>query len=270
MGCNFFNDAIDFVRGADTSARLGPQRLTQSGRVSPRKVMAAGVLACAVAFVAALPLLLSLRPELWIIAIASLVFAYGYTGGPFPLAYRGLGEIFVIVFFGFVAVGGTFLLYAPDWVLKWHSLISFFFETTIRDVVVASLQVGCLAAVLIAINNLRDLSTDQLAQKKTLVVIFGENFGRFQIALYSLTAQLLSVYWVSRSLYLPLVFSLLTMPIWWKVLMSVLRGPRDSTLNQSLVKSAQVHALYGLGLAVGISLWRYERQFVNWILQVLS
>jgi 1,4-dihydroxy-2-naphthoate octaprenyltransferase len=266
VACNFFNDAIDFKKGADNEQRLGPRRLTQSGRVSAQKVLRVGLLFSVLAFIAAAPLLLTMRLELWIIAGLSLAFSYLYTGGPFPLAYNGLGELFVLVFFGFVAVFGTYFLYLPQGTESGSAFVS---KLAFWDLSVASLQVGLLATVLISINNLRDFETDKVAGKRTLVVLLGESYGRIQIVAALLLALSLSLYWVSRALYLPLVAVFVLVPVWTTLLRGVLRNKVGSKWNDFLVLSAQVHVLYGLSLAIGLALWRYERLFVNWILQHL-
>lgn len=159
VATNLFNDAIDFERGADTEKRLGPRRVTASGLLSPRAVYRGALVCLLVACLCSIPLL---QCRGWVIVgigIPSLYLAYGYTGGPFPLAYLGLGELFVVLFFGLVAVGGSFFVQTGQW--DWPAVI-------------LGLQVGLLSALLIAINNLRDVEEDRKSNKKTLAVRFGE------------------------------------------------------------------------------------------------
>ena len=113
IATNFFNDAIDHVKGADTAGRLGPIRVTSTGLLPARQVMTGAVLIIALAALLAIPLVLRGGGIILLIGILSLFFAYAYTGGPLPLAYLGLGEIFVILFFGLIAVAGTFYLNTP-------------------------------------------------------------------------------------------------------------------------------------------------------------
>ena len=158
IATNFFNDAIDSHKGADTARRLGPTRVTASGLLSGRMVLglALGFLLLAVLFGSVL-----YQAGGWpILAIGgpSLFLAYGYTGGPFPLAYRGLGELFVILFFGFVAVAGTVFIQTGTWPPAAGLL---------------GLQIGLLSAVLISINNLRDRAEDATTGKRTLAVRCG-------------------------------------------------------------------------------------------------
>jgi 1,4-dihydroxy-2-naphthoate polyprenyltransferase len=158
IATNFFNDAIDSRKGADTGKRLGPVRVTASGMMPSAAVMrwAAGFLALAA--IAGAVLIQARGWPVLAIGIPSLFLAYGYTGGPFPLAYRGLGEIFVILFFGFVAVAGTVFIQTGTWPAEAFLLGG---------------QVGLLSAVLISINNLRDREEDSATGKRTLAVRIG-------------------------------------------------------------------------------------------------
>src|SRR5688572_15636363 len=105
---NFINDALDFKKGADTSERLGPIRVTQAGLIGPSTVMRAAFICLFGAALCGIPLILRGGWPIVIIGLVSMVMAYAYTGGPYPLAYHGLGELFVILFFGLIAVGGTY------------------------------------------------------------------------------------------------------------------------------------------------------------------
>lgn len=158
IATNFFNDAIDARKGADTAHRLGPTRVTASGMMSPRSVMriAAGFLC--VALVCGVFLYQARGWPIILIGIPSLFLAYGYTGGPFPLAYRGMGELFVILFFGLVAVTGTVFIQTGLWP---------------REALLLGAQTGLLSAVLISINNFRDREEDATTGKRTFAVRFG-------------------------------------------------------------------------------------------------
>lgn len=158
IATNFFNDAIDHRKGADTARRLGPVRVTASGLLSHAAVMRLGVVFLALATACGAVLFDARGWPVVAIGVPSLFLAYGYTGGPFPLAYRGLGEIFVILFFGFVAVAGTVFMQTGTWP---------------REALLLGLQVGLLSAVLISVNNLRDREEDATTGKHTLAVRFG-------------------------------------------------------------------------------------------------
>ncbi len=158
LATNFFNDAIDAQKGTDTQDRLGPTRVTASGLLSSKTVYAIAALFIMLAGLCAIPLVLTRGWPILAIGIPSLFLAYGYTGGPFPLAYLGLGELFVVLFFGVIAVAGSAFvqsgLYLPP--ALWLGI-----------------TVGCLSAVLISINNLRDIEEDTQANKRTLAVRLG-------------------------------------------------------------------------------------------------
>lgn len=158
IATNFFNDAIDAKKGADTEKRLGPTRVTASGMMTSQTVMR---LAGVFLFIAIGFGVLLYQARGWpiiAIGIPSLFLAYGYTGGPFPLAYRGMGELFVILFFGLVAVAGTVFIQTGGWP---------------QESLLLGLQIGLLSAILISINNLRDREEDASTGKRTLAVRFG-------------------------------------------------------------------------------------------------
>ncbi len=184
VATNWFNDAIDFVKGSDTAARIGPRRITASGVVTPRQVIIAACAMLGVATALSVPLFLARGWPIVAIGIPSLYFCYGYTGGPAPLAYRGLGELFVILFFGLVAVTGSAFVQSGQWHVQ---------------ALVGGLQIGLLSTVLIAINNLRDMDEDRSTGKRTLAARFGVNFARWEITLLIGAAYLLLIYWVFGS-----------------------------------------------------------------------
>ncbi|MDA0765424.1 MAG: 1,4-dihydroxy-2-naphthoate octaprenyltransferase [Verrucomicrobia bacterium] len=158
VATNLFNDAIDARKGADTEERLGPRRVTASGMLSRRVVYGGAAFFLLLAFACGVPLFLERGWVMLAIGVPSLFLAYGYTGGPFPLAYLGLGELFVVLFFGFVAVMGTVFVQTGEWL--WPGAV-------------LGLQVGLLSAVLITINNLRDVEEDRRSGKRTLAVRIG-------------------------------------------------------------------------------------------------
>ena len=172
VATNFFNDALDFKKGADTERRLGPVRVTASGLMAPRQVVVMGFLALLFGCAMAVPLILARGWPILAIGIPSLYFAWGYTGGPVPLAYRGLGELFVLGFFGLVAVAGTVFVQTGAWFWGPSLLLG--------------IQVGCLSTALIAINNLRDIEEDSRTGKRTLAVRFGVGWAKYEVGVLSL------------------------------------------------------------------------------------
>jgi 1,4-dihydroxy-2-naphthoate octaprenyltransferase len=183
IATNLFNDAVDGMKGGDTGERLGPVRITASGMMPAKTVMKAAACVLSLAALLAVPLLIYRGWPIVVIGIPSLWFCYGYTGGPVPLAYRGLGELFVVLFFGLVAVAGSAFVQSGHW----H------FEA-----VVAGLQIGMLSTVLIAINNLRDIAEDTKTGKRTLAVRFGKRFARQEILWLHLGLLPLCLYWLFK------------------------------------------------------------------------
>ena len=158
IATNFFNDAIDARKGADTERRLGPLRVTASGMMDSKTVMRLAMVFLGLAMACGVVLYQARGWPIIAIGIPSLFLAYGYTGGPFPLAYRGMGELFVILFFGLVAVTGTVFIQTGNWP---------------HEALLLGLQIGLLSAILISINNLRDREEDATTGKHTLAVRFG-------------------------------------------------------------------------------------------------
>ncbi len=177
IATNFFNDVIDAKKGADTSERKGPQRATVSGLLSPRAVYSGAIFMLLQAIVCGFLLVQVRGWPIVLIGVPSLYLSFGYTGGPFPLAYRGLGELFVILFFGLVAVIGT--IFVQTGALPWQGWI-------------LGIQIGCLSAVLIAVNNYRDLEEDRVADKRTLAV----RWGRRPVAVLIYTMTILPAFLV--------------------------------------------------------------------------
>ena len=158
IATNFFNDAIDARKGADTERRLGPTRVTASGMMAQKTVMRLATVFLGIAVLCGVVLYQARGWPILAIGVPSLFLAYGYTGGPFPLAYRGMGELFVIGFFGLVAVTGTVFIQTGGWP---------------PAALLLGLQIGLLSAILISINNLRDREEDATTGKHTLAVRFG-------------------------------------------------------------------------------------------------
>lgn len=207
VATNFFNDALDSLKGADTKARIGPRRITAAGQASAGAVKLAAWVMLGIATLLALPLFELRGMPILFIGIPSLYFCFGYTGGPVPLAYRGLGELFVILFFGFVAVTGTVFVLTGEWLV---------------DSFLAGFQIGCLSTVLIAINNLRDAKEDAQTGKHTLAVRFGTGFAKAEIVLLIAAAHASGFYWFQEGLEQAFTMPLITLPVGlfvcWRIL----------------------------------------------------
>ncbi len=176
IGANFANDYFDFVKGADTAARLGPTRATQAGWVTPVQMRNATALVLFAAFLVGLYLVWRGGWPILLIGALSLLFAVLYTGGPYPLGYLGLGDIFVFVFFGPVAVAGTFYVQRLEW--SWLP-------------VWAGVAPGLFSMAILAVNNLRDVDEDRRTGKRTLAVRLGPGFARFEHAACIVTGAVL-------------------------------------------------------------------------------
>lgn len=235
VATNFINDALDFRKGTDTAERVGPVRVTQAGLVSAETVMRAAWICLGLAAVCGIPLLYRGGWPMLIVGLSSIAAAYLYTGGPYPLAYHGLGEVFVMLFFGFVAVGGTFYV---------HSL-----QLT-RSALAAGFAAGSLATVLLVINNLRDAAGDARTAKRTLVVRFGERFAHAEIVFFAL-APFVAVAWIAwmRDQWWLLV-TIAALPLAVVVIVRSFRL-RGAALNGALATAGALQWLFGLLFVVG-------------------
>lgn len=223
VATNFFNDAVDGKKGADGEQRTGPRRLTGTGEMSFGQVMTlGGVFLLGAVFFGAFLVLERGWPML-AIGLPSLFLAYGYTGGAFPLAYRGLGEIFVILFFGFVAVMGTVFVQTGEWP---------------REAILLGGQIGLLSAVLISVNNFRDREGDALVGKRTLAVRFGGKVAAGVIWLEIKAAAFLGLVWLAWDHPLCLVASVPVFAIGMRIIWGVLTLPPDARMNRLLALGA--------------------------------
>lgn len=238
IATNWFNDVLDFMKGADTQARLGPRRITASGVMSPRAVMTAAWLMLALAALMAIPLIQARGVAIIVIGIPSLYFCYGYTGGPMPLAYRGLGELFVILFFGFVAVTGSAFVQSGEW---------------LEGGLVAGFQVGCLSTVLIAINNLRDHAEDRSTGKRTLAVRFGITFARLEITALILLAHLAGLYWWQHDFPRAFTVPLAVVPVGLFLILRIWTQPPGPGYNRLLALSGMQLLLFAALFCWGVS-----------------
>jgi len=239
VATNYFNDAIDHAKGADTAERLGPVRATSAGLLSPRAMMTGGAVCLIVATLLAIPLVLHGGWPIVVIGVFSLFFAYAYTGGPFPLAYLGLGEIFVVLFFGLSAVAGTFYLNT----LAWSA-----------EALLAGLQIGLHSSVLLAVNNLRDIESDRAANKRTLAARFGLTFARRENAALIMTPFIFGIAWLPLGYLWAFLLPLMTLPLAWWLARACLEAQPARETNQLLAQAAALHASFGLLLALAFLL----------------
>ncbi len=240
VGTNLHNDVADFRSGADNDGRLGPARATQKGWLSPRQTAWGAALSFALALAVGGGLSLIAGWPVLVIGLVSVLSGWAYTGGPFPLGYHGLGDLFVFIFFGIVAVTGT------AWVCSGDLPASAFW---------AAVPVGLWATAILAVNNLRDRSTDEESGKRTLVVRFGQGFARGEIAAcYGLAYGLLPVAWLCGAGHPGWLLPGLSLPLAWLELRAIARCD-GADLNPHLGRTALLGLVFCALLAGGIFLW---------------
>jgi 1,4-dihydroxy-2-naphthoate octaprenyltransferase len=238
IATNFANDMFDFQKGADDEERLGPTRAAQAGLLTVRQLRRGIIVTFALALGTGVYLTWIAGPVVVVIGLASIAAGLAYTGGPFPLAYNSLGDVFVLAFFGFVAVCGTAFvqaLFVPE--VAW----------------VASVPIGALATAILVVNNVRDFEGDARAGKTTLVVRFGRTGGVREYALlltaaYAAPPVMFLLGWTSIWVCLPL----LTIPGAARLFRSVVND-RGVALNQTLAGTAKLLSAFGVLFALGIA-----------------
>lgn len=237
IGTNFINDALDFKNGVDTAARIGPQRATQSGLLSIKQVYLGGLLCFLTAAIVATPLLIKGGMVMGVILAVSILCGYIYTGGPFPLSYVGLGDVFVFVFFGIVATMGTTYIQSLEW--TWTSFL-------------AGCEIGLLSTVLIAINNMRDVHHDAVANKKTIPVRFGLRFARMEMGVLLFLPFALNMLWFMEGRMWAAILPLFTLPFAGMIMVRISKTPPSKQYNKFLAEAALLHMGFGVLLAIGL------------------
>lgn len=237
IGTNFANDYYDHTRGTDTIERTGPLRVSQAGLVSPGTMKIAFALVFALAFLSGLYLIWRGGWPILIIGILSILFGVLYTAGPYPLGYKGVADLFVLIFFGPVAVGGTYYVQALD----------------INPVViVAGFSPGLISIAILTVNNLRDINTDRKAGKLTLAVRFGEHFARFEYLLTLLLACLIPVgLWLYTGNHFYSTATILILIIAIPAIKTVFSDIDGPTLNKALEKTGKLQLLYSIIFSAG-------------------
>jgi 1,4-dihydroxy-2-naphthoate octaprenyltransferase len=241
IGANFANDVYDFEKGADTAERLGPTRAVQAGLISPAAMKRGMYLVFALSLLSGAYLTAVAGPVILAIGVVSILSAIAYTGGPYPLGYNGLGDVFVFVFFGLIAVCGTTFVQlgrVPALAL-W-----------------CSLPVGALATAILVVNNLRDCEQDARAGKRTLAVRWSAQAVIYEYGLLLSLAYAVPLFLATSSAHGRLVLlPLLTLPLARKLMRGV-ANERGRALNARLAGTAQLLLLFGLLFALGIALDR--------------
>jgi 1,4-dihydroxy-2-naphthoate octaprenyltransferase len=238
IGTNLANDYSDARRGADAEDRVGPVRVTAGGLVPPRQVLIATYVTFGLAVVCGLYLVTVAGVELLFVGVASIAAGVLYTGGPKPYGYEGLGELFVFLFFGIVAVTGSAFAQLEDW--PWQAFV-------------LAVPIGLLAAAILVVNNVRDIDSDRRAGKRTLAVRLGRERGRTIYALMVYGAYLAApVPWLAGSLSPWLLLAWLTLPLAVQLVRTVRTHADGPTLNQALAQTGMLQLAFGLLLSAGV------------------
>jgi 1,4-dihydroxy-2-naphthoate polyprenyltransferase len=240
VGTNLSNDYSDARRGADTEDRLGPVRVTAGGLVPPRQVLVATYATFALAVLCGVYLVVLAGPILLAIGAASILAGVLYTGGPRPYGYEGLGEVFVFLFFGIVAVGGSYYVQAEN--VEWEAFV-------------LAVPVGLLACAILAVNNIRDLDSDRRAGKRTLAVRLGRPRARtvYGLLVYGafVTVPIPAILGaVSAWTLLPLAL----LPLAVALVRTVRRHTDGATLNGALAHTGIAQLAFCVLLSVGLLL----------------
>lgn len=239
IGTNLANDYYDAKSGVDSPMRNGPLRVTQSGMIAPKKVKLGFVLCFLMVMVIALFLFSRAGWPVLLIGILSILSGYFYTAGPKPLSHLGLGDFFVLVFFGPVAVAGTYFVQGLSWPLP---------------VILAGFAPGLFSVAILAVNNIRDFCSDRAAGKRTLVVRFGLTFGRMEYALVLFATVLIpfilfSLFHYSSFILLSSIVTILLLP----TAVTIFNSNNPDKLNQALALTGKVLFLYALIFAMGVN-----------------
>jgi 1,4-dihydroxy-2-naphthoate octaprenyltransferase len=238
IGTNLANDYSDARRGADTEDRVGPVRVTAGGLVPPRQVLIATYVTFGLAVVCGLVLVFTAGIELLFVGIASIAAGVLYTGGPKPYGYEGLGELFVFLFFGIVAVTGSAFAQLQSW--PWEGFV-------------LAVPVGLLAAAILVVNNVRDMEGDRRAGKRTLAVRLGRERGRMIYAAMVYGSFVVApLPWLLGSLSPWLVLPWLTLPLAAKLVRTVREHGDGPTLNEMLAQTGLLQLAFCLLLSAGI------------------
>jgi 1,4-dihydroxy-2-naphthoate octaprenyltransferase len=240
VGTNLSNDYSDARRGADTEDRLGPVRVTAGGLVPPGRVLVATYASFGVAVLAGIYLIAVAGWALLLVGAASILAGVLYTGGPRPYGYEGLGEVFVFLFFGIVAVAGSYFVQVRH--LNWEAFA-------------LAVPVGFLAAAILVVNNVRDIDTDRRAGKRTLAVRLGRERTRSLFAAIVYGAYPLAlVTWLFGPLSAWLLLPWLTIPLAAEVVRTVRNHADGPTLNATLARSGMLQLAYCMLLSAGLLL----------------
>ncbi|NDV63491.1 1,4-dihydroxy-2-naphthoate polyprenyltransferase [Puniceicoccales bacterium CK1056] len=250
IGTNYANDYYDFIQGADDERRIGPDRAVASGWIRPKAMRNGMWLVFAIAFIAGCALVPYGGPALLIIGIASIVCGVAYTGGPYPLGYNGWGDVFVFIFFGWIATGFTLFVQSGTFVLVLPSASGLYWTW------LAGLLPGALATNLLVVNNVRDEPLDREAGKRTLVVRLGRTFGLWEYGLLNALSIAVPVWFALAGGAWFCLLVLLATPLMIRAT-QLLAGARDRSAYQRVLgMTAGLLVITGVLFSLGLVLSR--------------
>ncbi|ELY62267.1 1,4-dihydroxy-2-naphthoate polyprenyltransferase [Natronolimnohabitans innermongolicus] len=253
IGTNFANDYYDAIKGADTDEREGFTRVTQAGIISAEQVKLATLVTFALAILTGSYLVYVGGLPILVVGLVSVFCGWAYTGGPYPLGYHGLGDLFVFVFFGVVAVMGTFYVQAAA-VLAEPLATSIPEGTVTREAFLASLPVAGISTAILVVNNVRDMETDTDAGKRTLAVRIGYRWSRVQYVAMLALAYLTPLWlWLGEGFGPGVLLPLLSAPYAAVITRTVCTGTDGEALNPALEGTGKLLALYAVLFAAGVA-----------------
>lgn len=237
MGTNVINDVFDYARGGDTSKRIGHQKVIQAGYLKKRDVYIGGLIFFGLAALCAMPLTLHAGWGIFFIVALSIISGYCYTGGPYPISYNGLSEIFILVFYGGVCV-----------------IAPFYLQTGFIDIRAAllALQFGCLAILPNALNNFRDIFDDAEFGKRTLAVRYGRLFARTEIAVLTFLPFCLNLSWLLYGAVEAALLPMLLMPMAFLFVHSVWKTEPSPIFNRYFALCVMIFLGFAILWTVGI------------------
>ena len=252
IGTNFANDYYDAIKGVDSEDRQGFTRVTHEGLIPPAQVKRAMLLTFAAALLVGTYLVYVGGLPILVIGLASLVSGYAYAGGPFPLGSHGLGDLFVFVFFGVIAVVGTFYVQAAD--ILAAPLATTIPEGTITTTaVLASLPIAGISTNILVVNNVRDLETDREAGKRSLAVILGYRWSRVEfVGLLALAYAVPAYFFASGAFGPAILLPLATLPYAWLITHTILTRTDGEALNPALEQTGKLLAGFAVLFALGM------------------
>jgi 1,4-dihydroxy-2-naphthoate octaprenyltransferase len=256
VGTNFANDYYDAVKGADTAEREGFTRVTAGGLIEPAHVRRAMAATYALAVVVGLYLVWVGGLPIVVVGLSSIAAGIAYTGGPYPYGYRGLGDLFVFVYFGLVAVVGTYYVQAAATLPSVEPLaVGIPAGTVTAAALVASLSAAGLSTAILVVNNIRDRESDAKTGKKTLAVLLGYTASRVEFLLLVGMAYVVPVVFaLDPAFRLTALLPLLTLPLAASIGKVVLARTDGAALNSTLERTGQLLALHSVLFAAGLIL----------------